>query len=195
MSGFPTPTIIETIVTTMNAAGEVHVAPLGLVRDGDGWIVAPFKPSRSLDNLREVPFACASHTDDVRVFAGGVTGRKTWPLLPARVVPGYRLGSCVSHLELEVDHMVDDGVRPRFRCSVAAHDQHRAWAGHNRAQAAVIEGAILVSRLQMLPREKIESEIAYLEIAISKTAGPVEIEAWGWLMERVTAWRASEGTG
>jgi hypothetical protein len=53
----------------------------------------------------------------------------------------------------------------------------------------VIECAVLVSRLKMLPPEKIEAELKYLEIAISKTAGPREEEAWGWLMERVEAWR------
>ena len=26
--------------------GEVHIAPLGLIADGDGWILAPFQPSR-----------------------------------------------------------------------------------------------------------------------------------------------------
>jgi hypothetical protein len=39
----------------------------------------------------------------------------------------------------------------------------------------------------MLPREKIEAEIVYLSIAIEKTAGPDEREAWGWLMEKVKA--------
>jgi hypothetical protein len=42
----------------------------------------------------------------------------------------------------------------------------------------------------MLPPEKVESEFKYLEIAITKTAGPREVEAWGWLMERIAAWRA-----
>jgi hypothetical protein len=41
----------------------------------------------------------------------------------------------------------------------------------------------------MLPPEKIEAELKYLEIAISKTAGAREQEAWGWLMERIAAWR------
>jgi hypothetical protein len=39
----------------------------------------------------------------------------------------------------------------------------------------------------MLPPDKIAREIAYLRIAIDKTAGPKELEAWGWLMERVAA--------
>jgi hypothetical protein len=44
----------------------------------------------------------------------------------------------------------------------------------------------------MLPREKIEAEIAYLSIAIEKTAGPDEKEAWGWLMQKVTEHLAGE---
>jgi uncharacterized protein len=59
----------------------------------------------------------------------------------------------------------------------------------NRAQAAVIEGAVLVSRLHMLPAEKIASEMAYLQIAIDKTAGSEEREAWSWLREAVAAKR------
>jgi hypothetical protein len=31
----------------------------------------------------------------------------------------------------------------------------------------------------------VESEIAYLSIAIDKTAGPSEQQAWQWLMEAV----------
>jgi hypothetical protein len=41
----------------------------------------------------------------------------------------------------------------------------------------------------MLPPEKVESELKYLEIAISKTAGHREEEAWEWLMEKINAWR------
>ena len=57
---------------------------------------------------------------------------------------------------------------------------------------AVIEAAVLVSRLHMLPPEKIDSEMAYLKIAINKTAGPEEHEAWGWLQEAVAKHRAAQ---
>ena len=62
--------IRETIVTTADAAGQVHIAPIGIIADADHWIIAPFRPSATLDNLRAVPFAVANYTDDVRVFAG-----------------------------------------------------------------------------------------------------------------------------
>jgi hypothetical protein len=42
----------------------------------------------------------------------------------------------------------------------------------------------------MLPMEKIETEMKYLQIAIDKTAAAPEHEAWGWLREAVAAHRA-----
>jgi len=183
------PRIVETIVTTANAKGEVHIAPLGLIEEGARWIIAPFKPSKTLDNLRENPFAAASHTDDVRVFAGCVTGRKTWPLVPLPAIKGGRLADCVSHWELKVENVVEDQRRPRFACAIVHRETHKPWEGFNRAQAAVLELAVLTTRLGMLPPEKIENELKYLEIAISKTAGPREEEAWRWLMEKIGAWR------
>ena len=186
------PHIVETIVTTKNAKGEVHIAPLGLIAEGANWVLAPFRPSRTLDNLREVPFAVASHTDDVRVFAGSLTGRKDWATRPAEKVDGAVLESAVSHWELAVDRVTEDDQRPRFSCRLVHAASHRPWGGFNRAQAAVLECAVLVSRLKMLPADKIEAELKYLEIAVSKTAGEREQEAWGWLMERIAAWRKEQ---
>jgi hypothetical protein len=70
---------------------------------------------------------------------------------------------------------------------------HAPFLGYNRAQAAVIEAAILSTRLHLLPRDKVETELAYLEIAVSKTAGPAEAEAWAWIAEKVRAHYAPEG--
>ena len=39
--------------------------------------------------------------------------------------------------------------------------------------------------MKILPIEKILTEMSYLEIAISKTAGPQEKIAWGWLNEKI----------
>lgn len=181
------PMIRETIVTTMSAAGAVHIAPLGIIAEGDGWVIAPFRPSTTLENLRAVPFAVANYTDDVRVFAGCLTGRTAWPTVASNTVPVPRLAAALAHAELAVERVAEDAQRPRFHCRVVHRASHAPFAGFNRAQGAVVEAAILVSRLHMLPREKVESEIAYLATAVEKTAGPAEQEAWGWLMEKVRA--------
>jgi uncharacterized protein len=188
------PKIVETIITTLNADGSVYIAPLGLIAEGPHWVIAPFKPSRTLDNLSARPVCCASHVDDVRVFAGGVTGRKSWPTTPASNIAGAYLASAVSHWELAVAHVIEDVQRPRFVCAITANIAHRPWGGYNRAQAAVIEGAVLVTRLHMLSPEKIDTEFAYLQIAITKTAGPLELEAWGWLTEKLATWRNQQAS-
>lgn len=179
------PMIRETIVTTVDRDGNPHVTPLGLIADGENWVVAPFRPSRTLDNLHAVPFATASHTDDVRVFAGCLTGRHDWSLAAAELVPVPRLSHGLSHTELAVESVEDDPQRPRIRCRVLRTVTHAPFTGFNRAKAAVLEAAILVSRLDLLPRERIERELAHLETAVDKTAGPEEREAWTWLMDKV----------
>jgi hypothetical protein len=179
------PMIRESIFTTIGRSGKVQVAPLGLIADGKHWIAAPFKPSTTLDNLREVPYAAASHVDDVRIFAGCLTGRRDWSLVRCMDTPAPRLAAALTHWELKVVSIEEDDVRPRFRCEVLREENHAPFRGFNRAQSAVIEAAILVSRLDRLPREKIESEVAYLKIAIEKTAGPEEREAWTWLKEKI----------
>jgi hypothetical protein len=177
--------IRETIVTTVDAEGRAHIAPLGLIAEGDTWIIAPFHPSTTLDNLRAVPFAVANYTDDVRIFAGCLTGRRDWPLTKMTDCPVPRLAAALTHAEFAVDHVDEHERRPRFICRVMRQVQHAPFEGLNRAKAAVLELAVLASRLDFLPREKIETEMAYLKIAIDKTAGPDEDEAWGWLVEKV----------
>jgi hypothetical protein len=185
------PLIRETIVTTASRQGKVHIAPIGIIADGEGWIIAPFRPSSTLDNLQAVPFAVANYTDDVRVFAGCLTGRADWPTVMAGKVPIPRLAGALAHAELAVVQTIEDAQRPRFHCRVVHAASHAPFRGFNRAQAAVIEAAILASRLGFLPRDKVESEIAYLESAVQKTAGPTEQEAWQWIVDRIAAHYAS----
>src|SRR6202162_5116491 len=139
------PMIRETIVTTVGAEGRVHLAPLGIIADGDCFVLAPFRPSTTLENLRVVPFAVANYTDDVRIFAGCLTGRREWPTTASERVPVPRLVAALAHAELAVDAVVDDDLRPRFRCRVVHRVTHAPFEGFNRAKAAVVEAAILVS--------------------------------------------------
>jgi uncharacterized protein len=189
------PLIREVVVTTVNARGAPHLAPLGMIAEGERWILAPFHPSTTLENLREAPFAVANLTDDVRVFAGCLTGRRDWPLTPANIVAAPRLAATLAHLELIVAEVREDAVRPRFVCRVAHRALHGPFEGFNRAQAAVIEGAVLISRLHILPRAEVETELARLEIVVGKTAGATESEAWSWLRDKAARVFAGEAQG
>jgi len=194
------PLIREALVVTRSAAGRAHIAPMGaqalLLDDGAaGVLLQPFRPSTTLDNLLAGGCATLNHVDDVRIIAGCLTGRHDWPLLPAATIGCDRLAVALAHLELEVDRIDDDAQRPRVRLRVRHQVNHAPFPGFNRAKAAVIEAAILVSRLHMLAPGKIDSEIEYLRIAIDKTGGAEEIEAWGWLLEAIAAKRRPRATG
>ena len=183
--------IYETIVTSVDADGEPHIAPFG-IREGDGLVlIAPFRPSTSLDNLLQSHSAVINLTDDVRIFAGAFTGRRSWPLSRADKVNGYVLDAALAHRELELVEVRDGATRPQLYFRVVHEVNHAPFRGFNRAQAAVVELAVLVSRLHRLPMEKIETELAYLSIAIEKTAGEREREAWGWLVEHIENHKAA----
>jgi len=186
--------IREVIVTTQSAEGQAHIAPMG-VWDEDGLVtLAPFRPSRTLENVLANGVAVVNACDDVRVFAGCLTGRHGWPMMPGRTPGTLRLTNAVSHQELELVRIDEDDLRPKLRCRPVCIETHRPFEGFNRARAAVLECAILASRLYMLPAEKIRNELAYLAIAIDKTAGAAEREAWDWLLERIEAHLAGTGT-
>jgi hypothetical protein len=181
--------INETIITTLNKDGSIHIAPMGVRHEDDFYVIAPFKPSTTLKNLQRSGQAVINMTDDVRIFAGCLTGHYDWPTIDVSAINGKRLAAALSHIEIEVAHQEGDGLRPVFYCSEKHQETHAPFMGLNRAKAAVLEAAVLVSRLHMLPDEKIDNEIEYLHIAIDKTASEHELEAWGWLMNRIRTFR------
>lgn len=181
------PLILETVVTTLSATGELHLVPFGLIREGEDFVLAPFRPSPTIENLTSRPCFAASAPSDVRVIAGAVTGRRDWPVVDCDRIEGKRLADCFGHAEFEVASIEDDATRPRYRGRMVHAVSHVPFIGYNRAQGAVIEAAILSTRLHMLEPEKILTEMAYHAIAISKTAGTAEHEAWNWIEDKVAA--------
>jgi len=182
--------IQETIVTTQNSSGLAHIAPMGIHVNGDDFIILPFRPSMTLNNLLESKTAVINYCDDVRVFAGCLTGRRDWPLTAAEKINGKVLQCALAHTEVELVRIEDDPTRPRLFCKAVYTVNHAPFKGFNRAQYSVLEAAILISRLTRLPIEKIESEIDYLRIGLEKTAGDRELEAWGWLMTVIEKFKA-----
>jgi hypothetical protein len=177
--------IREIILTTRSTEGRVHIAPMGVHFQEGEVIVMPFRPSTTLDNLLASRQAVANYTDDVRVFAGCLTGRCDWPLVASTQIACPRLAGALAHAELELVRAEPDDLRPKLHLKVVHEAGHAPFRGFNRAQFAVLEAAILVSRLHLLPWAKIESELAYLRIGLEKTAGEAEREAWGWLMQAI----------
>ena len=180
--------INEIILITECEDGSPYIAPFG-IRERDGLIlIAPFRPSTSLDNLLSGRRATINTTDDVRIFAGALTGKRSWQVEDR--AGALILETTLTYKSLKLEKVEDDIQRPKLYFSVLKEEMLRPFQGYNRAQAAVVELCVLVSRLNMLPIEKITAELEYLRIAIEKTAGANEQEAWGWLVEAIENHRA-----
>ncbi|MEE9398085.1 MAG: DUF447 domain-containing protein [Methylococcales bacterium] len=177
--------IREVIVTTASLSNNSHIAPMGIKNLGEETIIMPFRPSTTLDNLMETGLAAINHIDDVRIFAGCLTGHREWPLVNAEKIHTKRLKAALSHAEVEVTRIENDELRPKVYCRIVHQAIHAPFQGFNRAQHAVLEAAILVSRLDRLSWRKINQELEYLRIGLDKTAGDRELEAWQWLMEAI----------
>jgi len=100
--------IYETIVTSVNMQGDVHITPFG-IRMQDGMvIIAPYRPSVTLENILATGHAVLNLTDDVRVFAGALTGRDTWSLVTGRENCRFRMVDTLVHKELKLVKVEDE---------------------------------------------------------------------------------------
>jgi hypothetical protein len=169
--------IVETIVTTMDADGTVNCAPMGVEWGDEIIVLKPFLETATYRNVLATRTAVVNLTDDVRVFARAAISNPLYETGPAAVVRGVVLTGCCSWRELEVIAIDSTPPRARIDTIVVHRGTRREFIGFNRARHAVLEAAIYATRVHMLPRAFIESELARLQIIVDKTAGPHELEA------------------
>ena len=180
----------ETIVTTTNIDGTIKVSPLGVYVEDNLIKLRPFKPSLSLENIIRNKSGVINYIDDVKIFASCITKKNIdIEFVKVKKINCSRIKNAISHTEFKVEKIEDDDKRPTIICSPVNEETHQIFYGFNRAKSAIIELCILASRLGIIDNEKINNEIKYLKIAINKTAGKDELEAWGWLIEYINKYK------
>lgn len=182
------PVILEGIVTTRNADGTTNVSPMGphVEPSMRFFTLRPFKTSRTYANLKQHPFGVLHVTDDVELLAASAIGRDTAPGLVA--IPEYdvcRLADTCRWYAFQAAIVDEATERVTIECQTACSGHVRDFFGFNRAKHAVVEGAILATRVHLLPREQIEADFAKLAVIVQKTASAAETRAWKVLEEYV----------
>jgi uncharacterized protein len=177
--------IIESILTTMDARGTVNFAPMGVEWGEDRIVIKPFLETTTFRNLAATRAAVVNLTDDVLLFARGAIADVQFPASPAVRVRGVVVEAACAWREVEVESV--DATPPRARVvTVVVHRGfRREFLGFNRARHAVLEAAILATRLHLLPADEIRAEYARLQVIVEKTAGPREREAMALLADYV----------
>lgn len=181
--------IIEGLVTTLDAAGEVNIAPMGVEWGDDMLVLKPFLETTTFRNLQHGGQAVFNLVDDVALLVEAAIGTATAPWRPAVRVRGAVLEAACSWRELEVLSVDATPPRSRIRAKVVHRGQQHEFLGLNRARLAVLEAAILATRLHLIPADEVNAELARLLPLVEKTAGTREQAAW----DRVTAFIAGRG--
>ncbi len=177
--------IRESIVITTDLKNKAHIVPMGVIFQKKKIFIAPYIPSKTFDNLIENPYAVINFTDDVNIFVDTLFKKKKIKIKPTKRIKSFYLSNTLSYLEIKVEKFIKNKLRPRFQCKILNTTTLDYFKGFNRAQLSVIEAAILVSRINILPISKIRKEINYLQIAIEKTAGKNENRAWKKLIKKI----------
>lgn len=179
--------IVEGLVITAGEDGAPHLAPMGpLVDRGlSAFTLRPFCTSTTFANIERTGVAVFHITDDVELLARAAIGRAETPTRFETIAtaPGHVLADCCRWFALRVTMAEIDPPRATFHCEVTQSKSVRDWFGFNRAKHAIVEAAILATRIGILPDADIRNEMTRLTIPVQKTAGEQERRAWQLLVD------------
>ncbi len=179
--------ILEGIVTTLESDGALHIAPMGpQVEPGMGrFVLRPFKTSQTYANLKRHGEGVLHITDDVWLLAQAAVGLVKPPprTMPAKSVRGEILCDACRYYEFRIVAADETSERASLHAEVLASGRLRDFFGFNRAKHAVLEAAILATRLSFLPRAEVQSDFKRLGIIVDKTGGEQEKNAFAFLRD------------
>jgi len=164
-------------------ADEADVARGSIAR----LVLKPFATSQTATNLARLGAGVFHATDDALLIARVVTGAAAPPPAahPALAVQGWVLEDACRAFEFEITAADRAGERQRLEARVVATHEGRPFVGLNRATHAVLEGAILVTRVHLLGAEEVGRRLADLALLVEKTGGQREREAFALLEAHV----------
>ncbi len=174
--------ILEAIVTTTREDGSVNIAPMGPRVDDqfDALVLRPYQTSETFANLARTRTGVMHVTDDVELFARAALTR--WdvppPMRPAEAVQGHILESACRWYAFQVERIDDQREPAEVHCRVVDRGRQRDFFGFNRAMHAVIEAAIVATRIAYLPADEIRRHLDHLTVLVEKTGGPRERTAF-----------------
>ncbi len=177
--------IIEGLLTTVDAGGSPHVAPMGPLVNPEltSWTLRPFQSSTTYQLLRENA-TCVFHVvDDVVPIVQAALGQPVSVEYTSHTQGGWIISSSCHWYRLQVTRWDASEQRSRAEAEVTDQGVLRPFWGWNRAKHAILEATILATRLHLADRAAIDEDLSKLEVAITKTAGPREQQAWRLLQD------------
>lgn len=179
--------ILEGILTTRNADRTINIAPMGprVDREIRRLRLRPFPGSRSFDNLRRTGEGIFHVTDDIELLAQAAVGDPDPrpDLQPCSVVDGSILSDACRWYAFRIRNWEEEADRPAADCEILEMGRLRDFFGWNRAKHAVLEAAILATRLAWSDPVTSERQLNELAVIVAKTAGEQEQRAFAFVQD------------
>ena len=157
-----------------------HLAPMGprvSAATSTRFLLRPFPTSHTYRNLPRHGEGVLHVTDDALLLAKAAIGavEPLPPVRPAEQVRGLRAGRRLPVLRVRGrDRSTRRSERVRIEAEVVHAGRLRDFFGFNRAKHAVVEAAILATRLHLLPPTRSRPSSRKLRVIVDKTGGPAE---------------------
>jgi len=181
--------ILEGVVTTLNEDRSVNISPMGPIVDPQlkTLVLRPFRTSKTYQNLKRTGQGVFHVTDNVKLIAQTAVGTPDpLPRLAAtQKIDAMALVDACRWYEFTVESLDDRDERTWIVAQTVAQQHNRDFFGFNRAQHAVLEAAILATRVSLLPVEQVLTELQRLQSPVKKTAGAAEQEAFDFLRDHI----------
>jgi hypothetical protein len=184
-------------LTTLDEDGSTHVAAMGAEfgEDFACLVLRPYQTSHTFHNLQRTREGVFHVTDNVEMIAQAVVGQWTSPprQRPAPVIRGMVLEDACRWYALEADTMDESMPRATIVCRVVAAGLEREFFGLNRAKHAVVEAAILATRVALRSRAQICEDLQQLRPLVEKTGGAAERRAFALLEQYMQGHAGTSG--
>lgn len=178
--------IVEGLLTSKNVNGVLNLAPMGPIVHDDftALTLRPWAGSTTYENLLHTGCGVFHVVDHVGIIAEAAIQRlDSLPrTFPASVVDGAVLDDCCRWFEFRITETDTSDERAIQQAEIVYSEVRRPFRGFNRAKHAVIEAAILATRVHLLSADEIQTQLRFLQPAVDKTGGPEETAAFEMLL-------------
>ncbi len=187
--------ILEGVVTTLDEFGNVNVAPMGPIVDAsmERLLLRPFQTSTTFQNLKRSQQGVFHITDDVLLIAQAAISqlKAQPPMFAAKKIDGNVIADACRWYEFVVESIGETEIRTEIEARVVHSERLRDFVGFHRARHAVIEAAILATRLHILESSDVDRQMSHLKVIVDKTADETSQSAFQLLEDYIVGYAES----
>ncbi|VAX15082.1 hypothetical protein MNBD_NITROSPINAE04-257 [hydrothermal vent metagenome] len=173
--------IIEAIISTRKDSGDMNFAPMGVrFKENERVELTVYHSSETYRNLAVNRSGVVNLLSDVLTFAKVALSDH----LPAHSISSASCGAILAvadeAIEFTIDTVKDREIKSIMSGPIVSQTRFKTpRAGINRANGAIIEALIAVTRIGVLQDDEIEKTIKRSRNIVDKTGGDKELEAMG----------------